>query len=147
MREDFLFVYGTLRQQSDAEIARLFFQHARDLGPARFQGKLYLISTYPAAIASDHAEDQICGQLIALPVDDALWRALDDYEGIGLNFPEPYEYKRCRMPVNLEDGSRIDAWLYLYQHDLSRYPRIARGDYFKFLESERLLSLGLQTLG
>ncbi|WP_321449449.1 gamma-glutamylcyclotransferase family protein [uncultured Cohaesibacter sp.] len=134
MCEDFLFVYGKLRQHSDSEISRLFFNHARNVGPARFQGRLYQIAHYPGAVPSDDPQDQIVGQLLALPCDEPLWRAIDEYEGIGPDFSEPFEYERCKMPVSLADGTHVEAWIYIYRRDLSDSDRISHGDYFRFLE-------------
>ncbi|SFN51316.1 Uncharacterized conserved protein YtfP, gamma-glutamylcyclotransferase (GGCT)/AIG2-like family [Cohaesibacter marisflavi] len=134
MCEDFLFVYGKLRQHFDSEISRLFFNHARNVGPALFQGRLYQIAHYPGAVPSDDPQEQIVGHLLALPTEEPLWRAIDEYEGIGPDFSEPFEYERCKMPVSLEDGTQVEAWLYIYRHDLSNSDRIPHGDYFRFLE-------------
>nr|WP_321463137.1 gamma-glutamylcyclotransferase family protein [uncultured Cohaesibacter sp.] len=142
MSEDFLFVYGKLRQRSDREIALLFLQNARILGPARVNGQLYNVGGYPGAILSDDPQDQVLGQLLALPDEEALWRILDDYEGIGPIFSAPFEYERCRVPVQLEDGSRFQAWMFLYRHDLAEARRIDHGDYLKYLQSEMQKNVG-----
>jgi len=45
----FLFVYGTLMHNAHNAQAQLFHQAASFLGPACWQGRLYLVSYYPGA--------------------------------------------------------------------------------------------------
>ena len=49
----FLFVYGTLMRNAHHPQAQHFHQAASFLGPARWQGRLYLVSYYPGAVPSE----------------------------------------------------------------------------------------------
>ena len=60
--------------------AQRFHQAARFLGPARWQGRLYLVSCYPGAVPSELTEDIVYGELCTL-TDPQTLALLDQYEG------------------------------------------------------------------
>jgi gamma-glutamylcyclotransferase (GGCT)/AIG2-like uncharacterized protein YtfP len=94
-------------------------QHARYLGPARIPGRLYEITWHPGLMQPQNSDDTVLGDLYQL--HHGLFGVLDDYEGRG--FP------RRIMPVTLENGRRIDAWVYFYAGLMFRRKRIAGGDW------------------
>lgn len=59
---------------------------------------------YPA-IVLDPDGDRVPGHLFESDDLGAHWRRLDRFEGD--------EYERVRTDVQLEDGRRIDAWIYV----------------------------------
>ena len=67
------------------------------------------IANDPGAVPPDDPQEQIVGQRLALPTEEPLWRAIDEYEGIGPDFSESLEYERCKMPVSLEDATQVEA--------------------------------------
>jgi gamma-glutamylcyclotransferase (GGCT)/AIG2-like uncharacterized protein YtfP len=54
---------------------------------------------------------------------------LDDYEECSNKFPLPHEYIRKLLAIALAGGDSIAAWVYLYNHDVSKLQQILSGDY------------------
>ncbi len=130
----YLFVYGMLRHQAKGEMSALLSGSADFLGEAHFQGKLYRIDYYPGVVESMSLEDQVVGDVFRLRTPDITLPVLDDYEGIGPAYENPYEYERCLLPVTLTDGQTIQCWIYLYRHSVEGMEPIRDGD---FLASQR----------
>lgn len=126
-----LFVYGTLRQDVNGKRHPLL-KAADYLDQGRVDGTLYEIAGYPGLIADGTAKGAtVEGELYRLHALRALdW--LDDYEECSPKFPQPHEYRRIRASVTLNDGQRVDAWLYHYNRHPHGLKRIASGDYRLF---------------
>lgn len=122
-----LFVFGTLLSGYDHPMAQLLVRDADLLGPARCNGRLYLVKHYPGMVVSTDPVDQVFGELYRLHEPRALLRVLDEYEGYGEGFPEPYEFVRQECTVTLEGGDAGPAWVYLYNRPVDGLPRIASG--------------------
>jgi gamma-glutamylcyclotransferase (GGCT)/AIG2-like uncharacterized protein YtfP len=131
MISDRLFVYGTLMRGFDHPMARLLSGNADFLGEARCQGRLYLVKHYPGLVLSDDPADIVFGEVFRLRERDELLREFDMYEACGEGFREPTEYIRQMLPLMLEDGTKTEAWTYIYNWPVVRLPRITSG---KFLE-------------
>jgi gamma-glutamylcyclotransferase (GGCT)/AIG2-like uncharacterized protein YtfP len=128
---DRLFVYGTLMRGFDHPMAKLLTRSADFLGAARCRGALYLIKHYPGLVLSDDPADIVFGELYRLRARDALLREFDMYEACGEGFPEPTEYVRRMLEVTLEDGTKSEAWTYVYNWPVTRLPRIASGSFLQ----------------
>ena len=89
----FLFVYGTLMRNAHHPQAQHFHQAASFLGPARWQGRLYLVSYYPGAVPSELTEDIVYGELWTV-TDPQTLALLDQYEECSPRDPLPHEYTR-----------------------------------------------------
>jgi gamma-glutamylcyclotransferase (GGCT)/AIG2-like uncharacterized protein YtfP len=100
-----LFVYGTLRRGSKIKIARLLHANAEFLGQARMQGRLTRSYPHRGVVRSDDPGEWIAGEVFQLNDPSKLLPILDEYEGS--------EYKRTSVPVELDSGKRIQAWMYL----------------------------------
>ena len=100
-----LFVYGTLRRGSKIKIARLFHANAEFLGTGRMQGRLGRSYPHRGVVRSDKRDEWILGEVFELNDPGHLLPILDEYEGS--------EYKRSTVPVVLDSGKRIRAWMYL----------------------------------
>jgi gamma-glutamylcyclotransferase (GGCT)/AIG2-like uncharacterized protein YtfP len=127
MTSDLLFVYGTLMRGFDHPMARLLAANADFIGEASSQGRLYLVKHYPGLVLSDDAADIVHGELFRLREVEAMLREFDMYEACGEGFPEPTEYVRQMLSVQLADGSVREAWTYLYNWPVDRLPRIPSG--------------------
>ncbi len=127
----YLFVYGTLRRDVDHPMAKLLRSASTHVGEARFQGQLYRVSWYPAAIASDAAIDVVIGDVFELNRTgrDVLFEKLDEYEGTTGETGRPPYYRRERHPVTLTDRGAIQAWIYLFNRKTNRLERIESGDF------------------
>ena len=126
-----LFVYGTLmRNAHNAHNpqAQYFHQAANFVGPARWQGRLYLVSYYPGAVPSELAEEIVHGDLWTL-TDPQTLALLDQYEECSPRDPLPHEYIRSIETVWLGDKA-LNAWVYIYNRDTSGLKQIVSGHFW-----------------
>ena len=130
MTNDFLFVYGLLRASIPHEMSDWLRTSASYISEAFFQGRLYLIESYPGAVPSDEADERVFGDLYQVSHTVA-FDTLDTFEGIGADFAAPTEYVRQEVPIKLPDGTTLLAWIYLYNWSLEGKKRILSGDFLK----------------
>ncbi|MEA2888422.1 MAG: hypothetical protein QOD11_2782 [Bradyrhizobium sp.] len=78
--QNHLFVYGTLMRGFDHPMAKLLSRSAEFIGPARCQGRLYLVKHYPGLVLSEDAADVVFGELVRLHTPEASLVIFDDYE-------------------------------------------------------------------
>jgi gamma-glutamylcyclotransferase (GGCT)/AIG2-like uncharacterized protein YtfP len=130
MMLDRLFVYGTLMRGFDHPMAQLLSRSSDLIGEARCQGRLYLVTHYPALVLSGDPADVVFGELYRLRAPDELLREFDMYEACGEGFAAPTEYVRQMLSVTLEGGA-TEAWTYIYNWPVAHLTRIASG---RFLE-------------
>ena len=123
----FLFVYGTLMRNAHHPQAQHFHQAATFLGPARWQGRLYLVSYYPGAVPSELTEDIVYGELWTV-TDPQTLALLDQYEECSSRDPLPHEYTRSIETVWLGEQA-LNAWIYIYKRDTSGLKQIASGNF------------------
>lgn len=123
-----LFVYGTLRRASRHPMARLLARQARFLGRGRISGRLYRVGAYPAAVAAKRPGEYIQGDLYDVREHRGLWARLDHYEGVRRGGTMD-EYRRVVAAVELAEGGRHAAWVYLYNGRAERLQRLVSGDY------------------
>ena len=105
MPRSYLFVYGTLRRRSKIKIARLFHANSEFLGPGRMQGRLARSHPHRGVVQSNKPGEWISGEVFQLNDPLTLLPILDEYEG--------ENYKRTSVPVELDSGKRMRAWMYL----------------------------------
>ena len=127
----FLFVYGTLRQNAKHPMHQQLAMYARFVAMARYQARLYQVSYYPGAVPSSDVADQVIGELYQLMQPEVLLPLLDNYEECGPGFAEPQEYRRELQQVTLEDGASVSAWVYIYNRDTSGLKLITSGDFLR----------------
>ena len=143
----YLFVYGTLRADVRHPLHQMIREHARDRGPAVFQGRLYDLGAYPGVVDSDEPAGRVHGEVYEIISDpDRVFARLDAYEECGPGFAQPTEYLREMRTVSLvpPDLDRLNsaerqqasaarrevrAWIYLYNHSLDGAKHLANGDY------------------
>jgi len=70
------------------------------------QGRLFRLRAFPGAVVSSQPGGYVRGELYR--IDDPRWilPALDGYEGS--------EFRRVLHEVQLDSGTRAEAWVYLY---------------------------------
>ena len=129
MTLEFIFVYGTLRKKSTADIHPLLTDLCTYYSDGIMRGKLYALHDYPGAVESCAADDKVYGELYSLFDSKRILARLDDYEECSSSFPLPHEYIRKQRPIEPAGGGLVTAWVYLYQHDVSRLKQILSGDY------------------
>ena len=101
-----IFVYGTLRSESDHPMARRLCAQARLVGKGAAPGRLYDMGWYPAAMFDKSEKRQIIGDVFALRPGSRLLAELDGYEAGDPN------YVREILEVTLADGRKVMAWAY-----------------------------------
>lgn len=126
---DYLFVYGTLRQNAKHPMHQQLAMYARFVAMARLQACLYQVSYYPGAVPSSDAANQVVGELYQLLQPEQLLPLLDNYEECGPGFAEPQEYRRELQQVMLESDSRVSAWVYIYNRGTAGLQQIQSGDF------------------
>jgi len=114
MNPDTIFVYGTLRRDTNSEMSHLLVKQAEFVDDATYQGKLYKVDYYPGAVPSNNPNDVVQGEVYLLHRTDVALPLLDQYEEFGPEFPEPNEYSRQKQSVLLKSGRFVTAWVYVY---------------------------------
>ena len=132
MTSDLLFVYGTLMRGYSHPMARLLSANADFLGEASCCGRLYKVTHYPGLLLSDQPSDIVFGELYRLRAVEDLLREFDMYEACGEGFAEPTQYLRRMLQVALTDGTKREAWTYIYNWPIEGLSLIESG---RFLES------------
>jgi gamma-glutamylcyclotransferase (GGCT)/AIG2-like uncharacterized protein YtfP len=124
---EYLFVYGTLGRNLGHEMHKHLVRHADYAGEATFNGVLYRVAHYPGAIASSDPNDIVYGELYRLRDPGALFAALDPYESCGANDPMRTLYVRITTTIERPGGEAVQAWIYLYNRDVTNLVRITSG--------------------
>ena len=118
-----LFVYGSLRKGEENAMASLLHGHARYLGRGTIRARLYGISWYCGAVASDDVDDVVPGDVFELAPATAgdILATLDEYEGA--------DFERRNVDVAMADETRVAADAYLYAASVAGLSWIAHGDW------------------
>ncbi|WP_300496725.1 gamma-glutamylcyclotransferase family protein [uncultured Methylophaga sp.] len=127
MTEDYLFVYGTLRKNTERHDLLQRFCDYIDTG--MLQAVMYQISYYPGVILTDDPQQQVVGEVYRIHQPQLLLAELDDYEECSSSFVEPHEYVRQLQMICLSNGNKLPAWVYLYNHPISGKKLITSGDF------------------
>ena len=129
MAPEFIFVYGTLRKKIASNMHHVLAGHCEYFSDGAMQGTLYEVCGYPGAVESGDANDKVSGELYKMLDRKLVLDRLDEYEECSDRFPMP-EYSRKQLLIELIGGSdSVVAWVYLYNHDVSKLQQIISGDY------------------
>lgn len=131
----FLFVYGTLRRHQKHEVSQILSRDGDYVGAAYFQGRLYVVDDFPGATLSSRSGDLVRGEVYRLRHPAKTFEQIDRYEEYNPARPEESLYVRRELPVTLQNGERLTAWVYLYNRPTKQLTPIRSGD---FLEYQRL---------
>jgi len=101
-----LFVYGTLRYESEHPMALRLRTKARHIGKGSVPGRLYDLGAYPAAVFDAGEKCRIIGDVFKILPGSNVLAEMDTYEGT-----DP-QYKRTVLQVKLANGGAVDAWAY-----------------------------------
>jgi gamma-glutamylcyclotransferase (GGCT)/AIG2-like uncharacterized protein YtfP len=129
MVAEFIFVYGTLRKQMASSMYYVLATHCEYFSDGVMHGTLYEVCGYPGAIASSNANDKVFGELYKMLDRKRVLGLLDDYEECSDRFPVPREYICKQLSIELVGSGSVVAWVYLYNHDVSKLQQIKSGDY------------------
>jgi gamma-glutamylcyclotransferase (GGCT)/AIG2-like uncharacterized protein YtfP len=121
-----LFVYGTLMSDGTNAYAMLLRRQTRFAGKAAVEGVLYRIGPFPGLVLGGGAS--VHGELYRLPPShEGLLRVLDQYEGCGLDSPQPHMFRKAVVRPKLATGRQLDALTYVYALTTEGKPRIPSG--------------------
>ena len=129
MAPEFIFVYGTLRKQMASDMHHVLAKHCDYFSDGVMRGRLYEVCGYPGAIESGDTNDKVSGELYKMHDRKLVLARLDEYEECSDRFPMPHEYSRKLLSIELSGGDSVVAWVYLYNHDVSKLQQILSGDY------------------
>jgi len=129
MKHESLFVYGTLRRDTNSDMFHLLARYANFIGYATYQGKLYKVDYYPGVVPSDNPSDIVQGEVYRLLDPSLVLLHLDVYEECGPGFPKPTEYIRKIQHVRLRSGETIQAWVYIYNRPTDNLELVPSGDF------------------
>ena len=119
-----LFVYGTLLGGAHNDMSQFLAKHSEYVGKGYFQGRLYQVDWYPAAILSDQSTDKVFGSVYKMTNVPYVLRVLDIYEGV-----DEGAFKRVLVDVNLDTKTTCNCWVYLYNQPTSNLKQILSGDF------------------
>lgn len=112
-------------------MSRFLLDNSVQLGKGFFCGKLYQISWFPGAVLSVANTDKVHGTIFKMKNVDSVFKVLDEYEGYNANAVKTSLFKRVRITAYLKYTTKIEAWVYLYNGDISNYTQITSGDFLK----------------
>ncbi|WJJ95263.1 gamma-glutamylcyclotransferase family protein [Algibacter luteus] len=106
------------------------------VGRASFQGKLYNVTWFPGAVLSNNKTDFVYGTIFKMNHSESVLDVLDGYEDFDANNPEFSLFKREIITATLQDGSKLKAWIYLYNQPINKLKEISSGDYLKEIKKK-----------
>jgi gamma-glutamylcyclotransferase (GGCT)/AIG2-like uncharacterized protein YtfP len=124
----YIFVYGTLLPGLAPPVIAETVNLLRVIAPATIPGRLYHLGAYPGAILDPSSDTFIHGQLLELPSQTVLER-LDWYECYAAHDSAGSLFVRTTCEVTLGDGRKVNAWIYVYNRELSSACLIESGQY------------------
>lgn len=126
-----IFVYGTLRRDALGRAGSPLTRGWTFEAYGTVAGELFDLGAYPGAVPSGAPGSRVRGEVHRLParVEETL-ELLDRYERCAPGDPEPHEYRRELVDVELEDGRKTRAWIYWYSLP-PRGRRLPSGDYLE----------------
>ncbi len=127
----YIFVYGTLRSAPSHQMSKVLEQYADRVGRGRLPGILYDVGLYPGAVRKSGTRAFVWGDVYNLRDPERALKVLDRYEGWNAKNPAAAEFRRSRVTIDLGQGRKVPAWVYLYNRPTTGLPRIRSGDYFK----------------
>jgi gamma-glutamylcyclotransferase (GGCT)/AIG2-like uncharacterized protein YtfP len=129
-----LFVYGTLLPELAAPARRELLGRCARVGRGSLPGRLYDLGRYPALILDSGGPGRVVGQVLRLPEHGDVLGELDGYEAFDPADPAGSLYLRLAQEVELDDGTRLACWVYVYNRDPGQAPLIPDGDYLSWVD-------------
>lgn len=134
---EYLFVYGTLRQELVAHVSpelQALMQRLPFVGMGQIAGELYSLGAYPGAIIGDTFQTKIVGEAYELPEPQTTLDLLDVYEGFIPGELEASLFARSKELIMIENGQSLDCWMYVYNDWVATGQLIPNGDYLEYLQ-------------
>jgi len=129
---DLVFFYGTLMSPFDRPGRTRLGPLLEPVGFGWIRAALFDLGIYPAAVPAD--DGQVWGEVHRMADADPVLDVLDEIEGYRPSEPDASLYTRSEIPVTLESGRVVSAWVYFYNAPLGKAERIESGDYLRHLK-------------
>lgn len=126
--QDYLFVYGTLRNAYNLKLKNQVAKDLEYIGQAKVQANLYDLGKYPGAVQEDN-NNEVVGDVFLIDNPDRTFKILDRYEG--------EKFTRNKNRIRLRSGKLIDAWIYWYNQKPHKKQKIKYKDYLNYLKSKK----------
>ncbi|MEN9523311.1 MAG: hypothetical protein RL065_1688 [Bacteroidota bacterium] len=133
-KNNYLFVYGTLRKDFDLPLSKQISDEIEFIETAKINGELYDIGEYPAALPQGNSK--ILGEVYLVHHPRKILKLLDEYEGYDRKKITASEYYRRKETIELNDGKKIEAWVYWYNFSVSNKRKIRQQDYLKYIKNK-----------
>lgn len=130
-----VFFYGTLMSGFERPGRTRLDGHLRPAGRGSISAALFDLGLYPAAIPA--SDTRVWGEVHEMLEPEMVLPALDEIEGYSVREPVTSLYTREEIPVTMDDGRVVNAWVYFYNAPLGRAERIESGDYLQHLKVRR----------
>lgn len=130
-----VFFYGTLMSGFERPGRTRLDDHLRPAGRGSISAALFDLGLYPAAIPA--SDTRVWGEVHEMLEPEMVLPALDEIEGYSVREPVTSLYTREEIPVTMDDGRVVNAWVYFYNAPLGRAERIESGDYLQHLKVRR----------
>jgi len=124
----YIFVYGTLLPGLAPPVIADVVNRLRTIGPASVCGLLYDLDAYPGCLLSDRETSLVHGVLLELP-NQAILDQLDEYECYAAHDAAGSLFLRTTCQARLNDGQRVETWIYVYNRGLAGARLISSGRY------------------
>ena len=137
---DLIFVYGTLLQGIQSNVAQYFHANATFVSEGLMSGKLYDLGMYPGAVYQKGLKEKVYGHIFQLKNPTTVLQVLDQYEGCPPERTQPTEYLRKQVPIFLKKEvpnlslEKKNCWVYAYNLSVEKKKNIESGNYLSFLE-------------
>lgn len=127
-KHPYVFVYGTLREGFTNPGRDVLARHGELVGTGEVEGTLFDLGSFPALTEPEDPGDRVRGEVHELVREPSVaLERLDRYEGARGSNPLPYE--RRSLPVDLDEGPEVDAWVYVWTGDTQDASSIESGDW------------------
>lgn len=133
MKENKLFVYGSLMGEIQSPIANYLKSNSAFLGEGTVQGTLLDLGHYPGLIYDKLATSRVVGHIFQLNQVEEMLIHLDHYECVGEAFESPNQYRREIVQVQKE-GKIINCWAYVYNLPFEGLKIIDSGNYLTYFQ-------------
>ncbi|WP_017981095.1 gamma-glutamylcyclotransferase family protein [Methanocaldococcus villosus] len=117
----YIFVYGTLRR---GFWNNKLLKNSKFIGKGRTKEKYAMYADIIPYVVEDEKVSHIVGEVYE--VDEEILKKIDALED------HPHCYRRKKVPIILENGEEIEAWLYFYPEPYGIL--VKSGDYKDYYE-------------
>jgi gamma-glutamylcyclotransferase (GGCT)/AIG2-like uncharacterized protein YtfP len=133
MLAEYLFVYGTLKQEAQDNNYALIEPFTEFLAHASAYGNLYLYEDatfiYPGFVYNENSNTIVQGELYVITDAPTLFQVLDQYEGCDGSQSQPYQYRREQVTVKSNVAFEYQAWTYIYNWPVAELKEIESGNF------------------